>query len=274
MHAPILYDMHMHTPLCKHARGEPEEYAAVAWQRGLKGIVFTCHNPTNDGWSPDVRMRMDEFDAYVTMVERAGLAWAGEVDVRLGLECDFYPGAEPGLREILERAEFHHVLGSIHPQIRDYRARYDRADPVAYQHIYFEHLARAAESGLFDTLSHPDLVKNLTPETWSYPQMEGAIGKCLDRIAAAGTAMELNTSGLHKALPEMNPGASMMAEMRLRDIPVVIGSDAHEPERVAADFLEAFTLIEQAGYRETHCVLSRNLIAIPIHQARQSLCAG
>ena len=24
---PMLYEMHMHTPLCKHARGEPEEYA-------------------------------------------------------------------------------------------------------------------------------------------------------------------------------------------------------------------------------------------------------
>ena len=52
--APVLYEMHMHTPLCKHARGEPEDYAAVAERRGLKGIVVTCHNPTNDGWSPGV----------------------------------------------------------------------------------------------------------------------------------------------------------------------------------------------------------------------------
>ena len=27
---PMLYEMHMHTPLCKHARGEPEDYAEAA----------------------------------------------------------------------------------------------------------------------------------------------------------------------------------------------------------------------------------------------------
>ena len=67
----MLYEMHMHTPLCKHARGEPGEYAAFAERRGLAGIVVTCHNPTNDGWSPYVRMGVAEFDQYVAMVENA-----------------------------------------------------------------------------------------------------------------------------------------------------------------------------------------------------------
>ena len=33
MSAPILYESHCHTPLCKHALGEPEEYAAEAEKR-------------------------------------------------------------------------------------------------------------------------------------------------------------------------------------------------------------------------------------------------
>ena len=44
----MLYEMHMHTPLCKHAIGEPEEYAAMAERRGLAGIAVTCHNPCNE----------------------------------------------------------------------------------------------------------------------------------------------------------------------------------------------------------------------------------
>ena len=71
---PILYEMHMHTPFCKHARGEPEDYAEVAQQRGLKGIVVTDHNPTDDGWSPGVRMSIAELDQYVDMVDRARAA--------------------------------------------------------------------------------------------------------------------------------------------------------------------------------------------------------
>ena len=35
----ILYETHMHTPLCKHARGKPAEYAAAARERRLAGII-------------------------------------------------------------------------------------------------------------------------------------------------------------------------------------------------------------------------------------------
>ncbi len=32
--SPCLYESHMHTELCKHAKGTPDEYAAVAVQQG------------------------------------------------------------------------------------------------------------------------------------------------------------------------------------------------------------------------------------------------
>jgi len=69
--SPMLYEMHMHTPMCHHAFGEPQDYAQVAEQRGLKGIVVTCHNPTNDGWSSSTRMGVGEFDDYVALVDAA-----------------------------------------------------------------------------------------------------------------------------------------------------------------------------------------------------------
>ena len=47
----IVYESHSHTPLCKHAFGQPTEYAAVAEQRGLQGLIVTCHNPMPDGFS-------------------------------------------------------------------------------------------------------------------------------------------------------------------------------------------------------------------------------
>ena len=65
--------------------------------------------------------------------------------------------------------------------------------------------------------------------------MMGDIRRCLDRIAATDTAMEINTSGLNKLYPEMNPGPQMLAEMCERGIPVVMGADAHDPVRVRLD---------------------------------------
>ena len=51
---PLPADYHMHTPLCRHAVGEPTEYAARAVALGLKEIGFTDHSP----------MRRDDFDNW------------------------------------------------------------------------------------------------------------------------------------------------------------------------------------------------------------------
>lgn len=268
---PLLYESHMHTPLCKHAQGEPEEYAAAAAQRGLAGIIVTCHNPPIDGWSPHVRMAEAEFDAYVALVARARAAWAGRVDVRLGLECDFVPGMEDALAAQLARAEFHHVLGSVHPQIAAYRDRYFTGDALAFQRTYFEHLALAAETGLFDTLAHPDLVKNEFPQEWQPAALADTLAATLDRIAATSVAMELNTSGLQKRLPEMNPGPGILAQMAQRGIPVVLGADAHTPTRVAADYATGLDLLEAAGYSHVSLFLDRRRREISVADARQSL---
>lgn len=270
----MLYDMHMHTPLCRHATGEPEEYAAVAEQRGLTGIIITCHNPFPDGWAQGSRMYPEQWDDYLVLVERARSAWAGRVDVRLGLEADYFPGKEAWLEQQLASEPFHHVLGSVHPQIGEYRDTYETSDPIAYQKLYFEHLAQAAETKLFDTLSHPDLVKNIHPEHWDVHRILPDIQRALDRIAESGTAMELNTSGLHKSIPEMNPGPVMLREMHQRGIPVVIGSDAHVPQRVAADFEQAMDHLQAAGYTEISIFLDRKRQTIPISEARASLVAG
>ncbi len=267
----ILYETHMHTPLCKHAKGEPEAYAAVAEQRGLKGIIVTCHNPTDNGWAPEVRMRIDQFDEYVALVDRARQAWAGRVDVRLGLESDYAPGMEGWLEKLHRRAEFHYILGSVHALQHEYKERYFNGDVVAFQRLYFEHLALAAETGLFDSLAHPDLVKNIQPQAWNLEPIMDDIRRSLDRIAATGVAMELNTSGLNKALPEMNPGRPILAEMVRRNIPVVVGADAHDPQRVAANFEEAFDLLAKVGYTQVNIFLNRQRHALDLETARQSL---
>jgi histidinol-phosphatase (PHP family) len=271
MPTPILYESHMHTPLCRHASGQPEEYAAVAETKGLRGIIVTDHNPIPGGYSADIRMREEQFDAYLALVERARAAFAGRVDVRLGLECDFAPGLEKGVEALLKRADFHHVLGSVHTHAPCYKSVYLRGDWFDFQQTYFEHLALSAETGLFDTIAHPDLVKNEAPQEWNIPRILPSILRCLDRIAATGVAMELNTSGLLKTIPEMNPGPEILREMRARDIPVVIGADAHRPERVADRYPEGLRLLEAAGYSYVSLFLGRCRRDIPIADALASL---
>ncbi len=271
MRTPVLYESHCHTPLCKHAFGAPEEYAAVALARGFKGITFTCHCPLPDGFSASVRMAPEQFEDYVAMIAATRAAFAGQLDVRLGLESDFYPGVEPWLEKLHARVPLSHVLGSIHYQVMDYRRLFYTGEIFSYQRLYYEHLALSAESGLFDTLAHPDLIKNESPADWNFEQMRPYIERSLDRIAATGVAMELNTSGVQKALPEMNPSPAPLRMMRERGIPVVIGADAHVPERVGDGYPFALNLLLDAGYSEVSFFIDRKRQDVPIQVALESL---
>jgi histidinol-phosphatase (PHP family) len=271
MSVPLLYESHCHTPLCKHAFGEPDEYAAAALARGFKGITFTCHCPLPDGFSASVRMAPEQFDDYVAMIAATREAFAGRLDVRLGLESDFYPGVEPWLVELHSRVPLSHVLGSVHYQVGDYRKLFYTGDVHRYQELYFEHLALSAESGLFDTLAHPDLIKNESPADWDFARIRPHLERALDRIAATGVAMELNTSGVMKALPEMNPSPAQLSLMWERGIPVVIGADAHVPHRVGDGYPKALRLLQQAGYTEVSYFLDRKRQTVPIQAALRQL---
>ena len=269
MSEPLLYESHSHTPLCKHAHGWPDEYGAVAERRGLKGLIVTCHNPMPNGFSAAVRMAEDEFETYVELVEKTREQLMGRVDVRLGIEADYFEGMEAYLERQLQSADFQFVLGSVHPQISEWRERYWHDDAIEVQRRYFHLLAKAAETGLFDSISHPDLIKNFT--TWDPDAVFSDICDALDRIAKTGVAMELNTSGVNKTVSEMNPMPSMLSEISKRGIPITLGADAHEPLRVGDGFETALRLLSESGFSRVSYFLERERRELKIDEALSTL---
>jgi histidinol-phosphatase (PHP family) len=268
---PIFFDSHMHTPLCKHAEGHPVEYMERGIEQGLAGIIFTCHSPMPNGFSHRVRMAQEQFNEYINLVAEAEYQAPDDFEVRLGMESDFFPGMEEWLGELHDSADFHYILGSVHWHLPEYLDTFWRGDPESFRNQYFEHLAESAETGLFDSLAHPDLVKNASPDEWDFSRVQPQVEKALDRIALTGVAMEINTSGLNKAFPEMNPGPQMLSLMAQRDIPVVIGSDSHTPGRVGENFSAALNLLEKAGYDYVSVFRHRKRSDIPISMVRNSL---
>ncbi len=267
----VLFESHSHTPLCNHADGEPSEYAAVAFARGLRGLIVTCHNPMPNGFSHHVRMREDQFNSYLDLVAKTRDEWHGRVDVRLGLEADYFEGCESYLERQLASADFQFVLGSVHPQIAEFRAKYWQPDQVEVQRTYFRLLAQSAETGLFDSLAHPDLIKNVTSQFWDPKVILDDIRFALDRIAATGVAMELNTSGVNKTISEMNPFPAMLSEISKRKIPVTLGADAHEPWRVADGYETALQLLQDCGFTHVSFFLERKRQETLIDDALASL---
>lgn len=270
-----LYETHMHTPLCKHAEGEIAAYAAVAEQHGLAGIIVTCHNPLPDGFSGDVRMAENEWDTYLRMVAEARAEWRGRIDIRLGLECDYYPRFESHLRRQVVAADFAYLLGSVHAHLRVWRECFQPVDSDELLAVYVEQILRVAECGLFDTVAHPELLlaKKCLSADFDPRRFLDAMDARLPRIAATGVAMELNTSA---GLSSERGRAYMPDLLRLyhqHGVSVVVGSDAHRPQRVADRWPVALRMLADAGFATVGCVLDRRRHEIPLTDATTTLAA-
>jgi len=263
----MMLDYHMHTPLCKHATGEPEEYARRAVERGIDEIGFSDHSPMPPTYDPEWRMEIGQYGQYVDMVRRCRAAFPN-LSIKLGLEADFHPGTEPFVREILSRHDFDFVIGSVHylgtwgfdnPSLVHL---YDGKDIYELYREYYGLITGLAASRLYDIVGHPDIIKKFghRPEKDYAPLELGA----LEAVAKAGMALDVNTSGLRRPAKEIYPSLRILKAARELGIGITFGSDAHEPKLVGESFAEAIALAKSAGYTHFRRYSKRAFDLLPL----------
>jgi histidinol-phosphatase (PHP family) len=260
-------DYHMHTPLCRHAAGEPTEYAARAVALGLNEIGFTDHSPMRRDDFDNWRMRFDQLDEYVEKVRRAQREHP-TLAIRLGLEVDYLPGHEDWIRELASRHPWDYFIGAVH-YVSDSWAvdnpemisRWKERDAYEVWSVYFDWLTRAAETRLFEIMAHADLPKKFgfIPQRDCTPLFE----KFLDAARKADVAIELNTAGLRKECKEIYPSPQILRLACERGVPITFGSDAHEPKEVGMDFPRAVELARSVGYTRRCRFVSREREVVP-----------
>jgi histidinol-phosphatase (PHP family) len=253
----------MHTPLCRHAVGEPAEYVAAAEAAGVDEICFTCHCPMPDWFDQAPRMRRSELPEYVAMVR--AVQDRGPVSVRLGIEADYFPGTEEYVRAMLQEYPFDFVLGSVHILCPDYQRRLQETgatSTAAVVELYFDELAAAARTGLFDSISHPDLVKRragMDPH-----EHEPVIRRALAAIRDADVCLEINTSGLRKYVFEPYPSAPIIRWAAEEGVRFSFGSDSHAPEDVGHAWEEIRRQLLSLGVPEVHRFEQRRRIPVSL----------
>jgi len=258
---PLPADLHMHTPLCRHAVGEPVDYARHAVQIGLTEIGFSDHAPMPRDDFDDWRMLDRQLDEYVAQVRLAQKAFP-QLTIRLALEVDFLPGYEDWIRQLAARQPWDYLIGSVH-YVGDLwdidnpakLSRWAQSDAFEVWSSYFERLTLAAESKLFDIIGHCDLPKKfgIRPAQDCTPLYE----EFLNAAAQSGCAIELNTAGLRKNCQEIYPGRDILELAHRKNVPITFGSDAHAPEEVGMNFAEAVALARSVGYRECRRLVQR-----------------
>jgi histidinol-phosphatase (PHP family) len=257
----VIVDYHMHLRDeendIDHTADAAEKFVERARERGIDEIGFTEHvyyfRQTRECWSRPYQLErcVYDLDVYVDAVleaKRRGLP------IKLGLEVDWFPPADEPLADLLASYPWDYLLGSVHwldglsVDSRADRGAWGEWPPEQVWRRYAAEWGRAARSGRFDVMSHPDLAKifGVRGGDPDYAAMAAAADD-------ADVALEISTAGLRKPVGEIYPDARLLRES---SAPVTLASDAHFPAQVGEDFEQALELARGCG-RSTVSVFER-----------------
>jgi len=226
---------------------------------GLPAIAFTDHADFTGGGFPDYHPL--DIAAYREEVERCRARFP-DLRILSGVELGQPHLFADQAAAVLATGPLDRVLGSVHC-IRDAGggltdvATGDLMAPeraAATLSAYFAELLALVESSQpFEILAHLDYPKRYWPHAelpYREEDHEEAIRAVLRGAAARGSVLELNTTRGAEPHRGMCPGATVLRWwVEEGGRAVSMGSDAHDPERIARGFELACQLADAAGFR-------------------------
>jgi histidinol-phosphatase (PHP family) len=251
-------DSHLHTDQSPDSDVHIDVYAALALERGIAELAITDHVDF------DPRDPAYEYAAFADRertVRAAAERWAERgVTIRFGAELTYNTSWEDDVREHVARHRYDFTIGSVHdwpgspyaPGVVTAWAQSHSLDETVTP--YFEQVAAAARSGLFDTIGHLDVVKRyLNPHV--RPEALAArpdlLEPALRALVESGTSLEMNTSGLRHPVRETYPTAATVERFRaMGGRGVTVGSDAHRADAFAFGLEEGYRILARAEFEE------------------------
>lgn len=246
----IPLDYHMHSTFSEDGASDPEEMCRQAIKLGLPEIGFTEHW---DVGPYEKNPRFFQPEPWYAELERLRDLFSGELTIRAGIEI-----AEPHLyaqpaADVLTRAPFDYVLGSVHfvgPHFMFDEAyfRSHLADEV--YRAYFAEVETLLQTADIDILAHLDVSVRTAKPIFGYDptryvdQIHRILGLVIDRQLA----LDVNAAGLRKTSQNLMPDPLILnwyAEMGGERI--TLGSDAHAASQVGLHLDIALDAVRVAG---------------------------
>jgi histidinol-phosphatase (PHP family) len=204
---------------------------------------------------------------FCAAIEAAKPHWsASGVELRLGIEADYFIGGEKELESLLAGASWDYVIGSVHflhgwgfdnPETRQLFEQHDLKQLYA---DFFHTVECMIRSELFDFVAHLDNLK-----VFSYRPAEAELVPHYNRIATAlketNTATEIN-AGLYYRYPvqEMCPSPAFLDVLVAHGVPLTLSSDAHFPDDIGKYVAANLDTIRSLGVAEVATFSGRRRI--------------
>ena len=249
------HNFHTHTTRCKHAVGTDEQYVKAALESGFDVLGFADHTPWAfaTDYVSHCRMLPTQWADYKQSVLALKAQYQGQIDIHLGLECEYYPKYIDQLKRLRDDGCEYMILGS-HFLYTEEEFPYTGASCMEDKGVleYAEQTVAGIRTGLYDYVAHPDLYM-MHRDEFTPVCMEAADMIC-QAAREAHMPIEYNLLGLLGELtghPRGYPNSDFWAYVRKWDNDVILGVDAHDPAQLRNQFVwdTAVKRLEGLGHR-------------------------
>ena len=224
----MIANYHTHTHRCNHAIGREEDYVKEALRAGMKTLGWADHSPYtfSGGYSSHFRMRPIQLPGYVMTIEELREKYAGQIEMPIGLETEYYPRHFDDLIAFLRDFPIDYLILGQHFLGNEYDGPYSGAMTRDKEVVraYCRQSMEAMNTGLFTYFAHPDLV-NYSDDRKFYQEQVRAL--CAE-AKSCGLPLEINLLGLREDRWYPNRWLWEMAAEVGND--VILGCDAHTPD--------------------------------------------
>ncbi len=252
------YDNHIHSNYSPDSKSAIAEYALRATELGLGGIAITDHLDIDAPLREDEKENPFIFDPIERNKEIDRIAATCNAGIFKGIEVGLQPRSIEKIKEFTSRYEFDSVIASLHfidgedPYFGEYYI--GKEAKYAYGHAYEVMYKTAVDYYDFDILGHYDYIARYAPYSnrdITYREYSDLLDPLLRFLAQEGKTFEINT----KTYREQNgytPKLDLDILKRFRELggeAISLGSDAHEPHRVAENFEKFSSIVKECGFK-------------------------
>ena len=225
----MIANYHTHTWRCMHASGTEREYVEAAIKGGLSILGFSDHAPTPyEDYKATFKMTMDQLEDYADTVLALKREYARDIEIRLGLEAEYFPKYWKPFLEACEANHIEYLLLGQHVLGDGIDEPYCGYPSGSEKDLtrYVDQTSEAIETDLFTYFAHPDLFFFTGDQKYYEKQMR----ILCERTAKKQIPLEINMLGIETNRNYPNPVFWKIAG-ETGNI-AIIGSDAHAARNV------------------------------------------
>ncbi len=257
---------HTHSGYCD-GKGSLQEYVEAAIEKEITHLGFSGHAPIPI--ENTFAIASEAYADYCNEIRRLQSIFSDKIHLYLGLEIDYIPGILDNFNTLVTSEKLDYFIGSVHLVNNEKGSDLwfiDGSEPATYDNglrCVFGGDIRKGVTAFFrqnndmilsqkpPIIGHLDKIVMHNKGRYfdpSEPWFIGLVNETLDLIKENDCVCELNTRGLYKGrYTDYYPSKAILLEMKKRNIPIVVSTDAHQPCELDC-FENAYDFLREINY--------------------------